>query len=80
MKLCFRPFGVGVEDVDTKVIGGHLSKGLSRAKELVHQAWVKSKPVALTSAEVATRILANGLTAASNAVADVHDALARRIQ
>jgi hypothetical protein len=75
MKLVFRPFGVGIEDIDTREVRAHAVKVWARTKEL-------SIPLLRSAAEVSTRYTTNGLTFlgdrlldASKALADVHDSI-----
>ena len=61
MKVCIRPFGIGVEDMDSSAL-----------KEKGKNAFFITLGVCLVVGEVATRHTANALTVAANAVADAH--------
>lgn len=48
MKVCFRPFGVGFEDVDTEDIKRHVASAVKKTKEVTGKVISKTKPVAIT--------------------------------
>ena len=73
MKLCIRPFGIGVEDVDTEVVKVKAIKAALDVQEKAKWFGLVAVGLALVVGEVVTRHTADGLTAAANAVADVHD-------
>jgi hypothetical protein len=76
MKVCFRPFGVGFEDMDTSEIKEKGAKLYQATKEHVKTGLFISLGLGVVAAEVVTRHTANALTEAANQVADVHAVLA----
>lgn len=78
MKIVFRPFGVGVEDVDTKEIKAHASRAWAKVMVTVNKGVAVAKPHVLNAAEVGLRHTVNGIVVVSNAIADVHKAVAKK--
>lgn len=77
MDYQFRPFGVGVvmshEEVTKLKLKGQ--EAFNSFKEKAKWTGLVSLGLGLVAAEVITRHVADGLTTAANAVADVHDAV-----
>lgn len=80
MKLCIRPFGIGVEDVDTAVVKDKAVQLGARVAEQAKWTGLVAVGLGLVVAEVVTRRTADGLfivseniRAAGNKVLDAHD-------
>lgn len=76
MKICFRPFGVGVEDVDTAVLKEKGEQVVKEVKVHAGNALFISIGLGLLVAEVATRYATNGVQAVATELADLHDVIA----
>ena len=78
MKFCFRPFGVGFEDMETDEIKQKGVEAYKAAKEHAKHGAFIALGLALLAGEVLTRHAANGLTHAANKVADCHDRIVEK--
>lgn len=78
MKICFRPFGVGFEDVDTKDIKENAQKAWDKAKRVTVQAITVARPVALHGAATAAAAGSVVCQVLANATADTADYLYKK--